>query len=149
VRLALDILSILLIGPLIGVEFAVSAFVNPVLAQVGGFGEAAGTRLFARRLGTFMPFWYALCLILLIAEGAVRRHETDFLWIAAAAVLWAIVIFITVSFLVPINNRIAAMNPDDYNSSLRTQHTRWDRLHRGRVVFLALAMASFLIGIRR
>jgi uncharacterized membrane protein len=147
-RLALDILSILLIGPLVGVEFAVSAFVSPVLAEVGGTAEARATRIFARRLGAFMPFWYALCLILLITEGIVQRHEPGLPWVAGSAMLWAAVIVITVFLLVPINNRIAAMNPDDFSAGLRAQHVRWERLHRGRIAVLALATVLFLIGVR-
>lgn len=142
----LDLVSIILIGSLIGVEFAVSAFIAPVLAALGGIGEAKATRIFARRLGAFMPFWYALCLILLIAEALLRRDEAGLVWVAAA--LWAAVIVTTVFFLVPINNRIAAMNPKAFDTSLRAEHRRWDRLHRGRVAVLALANVLFLIGIR-
>jgi len=148
VQTTLDIVSILLIGPLIGTELAVSAFINPVLEQVGGAAEAQATRIFARKLGAFMPFWYGACLFLIAALGVLRRHDGGLDWIAASAALWVLVIVFTLLFLVPINNRIAAMDPTNFNPALRRQHTLWDRLHRGRVAILALAMLFLLLGIR-
>jgi uncharacterized membrane protein len=143
----LDIVSVLLIGLLIGAELAVAAFVNPVLAQIGGAAEAQATRLFARKLGAFMPFWYGACLLLIGALGVLRRHDAGLDWIFSSAALWVLVIVLTLLFLVPINNRIAAMDPTSFSPALRRQHTRWDRLHRGRVALLALAMLFLLIGM--
>jgi uncharacterized membrane protein len=147
-ELTLDIVAIAFIGPITGVEFAVSAFINPVLARVGGNLEAQAIRQFARILGALMPFWYVICFVLLIAETMLRQHEAGFFWVAAAAVLWATLILVTILVLVPINNRVAAMDPSEFNPSLRTLHRRWDRLHRGRIAILALAMILFLYGIR-
>jgi uncharacterized membrane protein len=144
----MDIVSTVCIGLLIGTEFAVSAFINPVLTQLGGTAEGHATRLFAKKLGAFMPFWYALSLLLLIAQGVVRRHQPGFAWIVTAAILWAAVIALTILILVPINNRIAAASAEEFDSSLRAQHTRWDALHRGRVAVLLAAMILFLLAIR-
>ncbi|HEY2861818.1 MAG TPA: DUF1772 domain-containing protein [Terracidiphilus sp.] len=144
---ALNIVSTSLIGLLVGTELTVSAFINPVLVQVGGIAEAQATRLFAKRLGAFMPFWYAGCLILLIAQAVMRRGEAGGLWIEASIAVWLLVVVLTLIFLVPINNRLAKMEPEHFGDALREQHSRWDILHRGRVAMLALAMVCMLIGV--
>jgi uncharacterized membrane protein len=144
----LNLVTILSIGLLIGTELAVSAFINPVLAQLGDQAAAHATRLFAKRLGAFMPYWYGLGFLLLAAQGVAARHQTGFTWIVTASALWAAAIAFSILVLVPINNRIAAMSAETFESSLRTQHARWDALHRGRVAVLLGAMVCLLIGIR-
>jgi len=77
-----------------------------------------------------MPFWYIGTLVVLIA-GAVLSH--DVLAVAAAALMGAAVL-LTVTVLVPINNRIGAWrSDDDVNHDLAG---RWDRLHWVRVGLL-------------
>src|SRR5579872_5933028 len=50
-----DVLSIVSIGLLVGTEFAVSAFINPILAKLEPSAEAHATSLFAKKLGFVMP----------------------------------------------------------------------------------------------
>lgn len=144
----LDILTILSVGFMIGTESAVSAFVNPILGQLDAKAETAATRLFARRLGKAMPFWYVLGLLLMTLESVTRRHDAGSAWLFGASSLFVFVIAMTLIFLVPINNRIARAQEEVFSDSLKKEHRRWDRLHRGRVVLLALAMVLFLVGIR-
>jgi hypothetical protein len=54
--LALNVVTTLCIGLLIGTEFAVSAFINPILRKLDSRAQASAIRLFAKRLGTAMPF---------------------------------------------------------------------------------------------
>jgi uncharacterized membrane protein len=49
--------------------------------------------------------------------------------------------------LVPINNRLAADGPASSRKEWRADHTRWDRLHRWRIVMLAGAGACLVAGI--
>ena len=72
----LDIVTTLCIGLLIGTEFTVSAFINPILNQLDGRAQAGATRLFAKKLGTAMPFWYAASLLLQdqLSPAFVREH---------------------------------------------------------------------------
>ncbi len=144
----LDIVTTICIGLMIGTEFAVSAFVNPILRQLSGSAEAQATRLFARRLGKVMPFWYGLSLVLLIVETFVRRQHAGVSLLSAASAIWAGVIALTVLLLVPINNRIATMNSDAFTESVRREQAKWELLHRWRIFALGVAMTSFLVGIR-
>jgi uncharacterized membrane protein len=144
----LDVLSIVSIGLLVGTEFAVSAFINPILAKLEPHAEAHATSLFAQKLGRVMPFWYGLNLVLLIVEGLIHRHDSGVGWLTAAPILWTIVIVFTILILVPINNRIAAMDPKSFSGRLKQEHTTWDLLHRWRVLAVSAALISLLIGIQ-
>jgi len=64
----LHIATILCIGLLIGVEFAVSAFINPVVWKLDLAAQAEAFRLFGRRLGRAMPPWYIASLLLLVGK---------------------------------------------------------------------------------
>jgi len=132
---------------MIGTEFAVSAFINPILVKLDERAEAAATSLFAAKLGKAMPFWYAINLALLAAEAVMRRHESGSILLLVSCAVWTAVVLLTVLFLVPINNRIARMNSDSYSESARREHRLWDNLHRLRVAALAVSMICFLIGI--
>ena len=146
-REILDVTATICIGWMIGTEFAVSVFIGPVLAKLGA-AKAKATSLFAQRLGTAMPFWYALSLLFLIAETALRRHERGFTLLVLATAVWAAVIVLTIFLLVPINNRIARSESESFSENLQQEHRRWEMLHRGRVAALAVAMVCFCIGIR-
>lgn len=136
----LDIVTIVVIGLMVGTELTVSLFINPVLSQLDAAEQARGLSLFARRLGRAMPLWYALCLIFLIAETALRRSTPAFAELLAAAVLWALTIAYTILLLVPINNRIAALNMSAPLSHWINDHKRWDRLHRLRILLLLISL---------
>lgn len=145
----LDVITIMCIGLMIGTEFAVSAFVNPVLRKLDDRAQAGAIRLFARRLGMAMPFWYGCSLLLLVLETIGRRHQSGLLLLEAASGIWTAVIVLTLIFLVPINNRLARMDPGGFRGAAQMEHQRWDFLHRLRVAALSTAMVLFLMGIHR
>ncbi|HEY1499450.1 MAG TPA: DUF1772 domain-containing protein [Acidobacteriaceae bacterium] len=145
--LFLDIASIVTIGLMIGVEFAVSAFINPVLSRLDDRARLDAVRLFAARLGFAMPFWYCLGLLLLIAQTILFRHQPQFALLATADGLWIAVIVLTLVFLVPINNRMAQLSPDVPAREAFREHAKWDAMHRLRVAVLTVAMVLFLIAI--
>ena len=146
--LILGIVTTMCIGLMIGTEFAVSVFVNPILEKLGDSAQAHATRLFARKLGTVMPFWYGLNFLLLIGETITRRQHSGMTLLAAASVIWAAVIVLSLILLVPIASRIAKMDSTTFTESLRREHTIWDALHRWRVLVVSVAMVCMLIGIR-
>jgi uncharacterized membrane protein len=146
-RLSLDIVTTLCIGWLIGVELAVSVFVNPILSRLDQPARFDVTRLFAQRLGAAMPFWYVASFVLLTVEAFLRRHQPGAALLIAACAIWAAVILLTLLFLVPINNRIARNEFATSSESFLREHEKWDMRHRWRVVALAAAMACFLLAI--
>jgi uncharacterized membrane protein len=148
-RPLLDIVTTVCIGLMIGTEFAVSAFINPILRKLGAREELRAIRLFAAKLGTAMPFWYVASLLLLIAEAILRHGEAGSLLLIAAGAIWAAVIILTILFLVPINNRLARVDPDAAVEPALKEHGQWDAMHRFRVATLTAAMVCFLMAVLR
>lgn len=143
----LSIATILCIGLLIGAEFAVSVFVNPVLFKLDFAAQAEPMRLFGRRLGTAMPVWYIASLLLLLSETVIHRHGSLVVLLGVAVALWVAAIALSLLFLVPINNRMVRMDADGWTESAQRELRKWDGLHRVRVAVLAVAMIFFLAGL--
>ena len=141
----LDIITTSCVGLLIGTELTVSVFINPILWKLDSVAQMSAVRMFAKRLGSAMPFWYAASLALLIAETIVRRHEASLGLLMIACAIWAAVIVVTLLFLVPINNRLAQVGAKSVAAVAQQQHKRWDTMHRYRVAALGVAMLCFLM----
>jgi uncharacterized membrane protein len=144
--LFLDVLTILCTGLMIGNELAVSLFVNPVVWQLEDRSQARALSLFAGTLGKVMPFWYAWCLLLMIAETYLRRHQPGMTLLLIAVVIWIAIIIYTITTLLPINNRIARLG-DSLPGGWRQEHKRWDTYHRWRILSLVIAMVCLVLGI--
>ncbi len=145
----LDIVTTVCIGLLIGTEFTVSVFINPILERFDTGARMKAISLFAKRLGTAMPFWYALSFLLLLAEALLRRHTDGVSLLTTASALWLAIIVLTLVFLVPINNRMMRLDSTSSAETSLQQHKIWDLLHRGRVAVLAAAMVCFLLAVLR
>jgi hypothetical protein len=141
---SIDALAVVVTGLMVGVELAVAVFFNPLIARLPDDGFRAARGSAARALGTTMPFWYAIVL-LLVASLAVQERGEERDWLCGvAAGLMAVAILLTVTMLVPLNNRIAKWPRTGELS--RELAGRWDRRHRARVilllaVFVLLALA--------
>jgi uncharacterized membrane protein len=136
----LDTITITIAGLMVGNELALSAFVNPAVWQLETGPQARALSLLARSLGRVMPFWYCLCLALLVLESFLYRDQAAFGPLLTATLIWASVIVYTVLILVPINNRIAALNPSEPAPGWKHNHKKWDYLHRVRILLLAAAV---------
>jgi hypothetical protein len=134
------IVALVLSGPLVGVELGVAAFTNPLVATLPDepyrMFRSGGSRL----LGALMPIWYIGTLVVLIAGAIVSRNV---LTIGAVAVM-AVAILLSVTALVPINNRIGRWrSEEDVDRNLAA---RWDRLHWVRVGLLVAMFVALAIG---
>ncbi|HEY8997437.1 MAG TPA: DUF1772 domain-containing protein [Edaphobacter sp.] len=136
----LDITTITIIGLMVGNELTVSLFINPVMRQLDPATQARPLSLFAALLGRVMPFWYILCLALLLTEAVLRHSTSAFPGLLAATGLWIATILYTVLFLVPINNRIAALQSAHPIADWIPQHERWNRLHIFRIATILIAL---------
>ncbi|MGB3477072.1 MAG: DUF1772 domain-containing protein [Mycobacterium sp.] len=138
-----EILALVVVGTLVGSEFAVAAFFRPILGRLpdDAFWAARGDG--AGLLGKVMPFWYLASFALLLGVAAVAGSQR---WlIGAGAILMVAVVLLSVVVLVPINNKIAAWRAPDEGS--RVLAARWDRLHWLRVAMLAVIFVLLAIGV--
>lgn len=132
-----QILTVIVVGTLVGVEFGVAAFMNPILERLPDDAYRQARATGSRLLGTVMPFWYIAAAALLVGDAVLGRAP---LAIAAVAVMGAVMV-LTLTTLVPINNRVAAWagaGPDEAPTNRALAH-RWDRLHWLRVALLLVA----------
>ncbi|HEY4702598.1 MAG TPA: DUF1772 domain-containing protein [Streptosporangiaceae bacterium] len=146
---ALAVVTTTVVGIMVGVEFAVAVFVNPMLLQLA-VGPAQQARAWGGRvLGRVMPFWYFASLILTAGLAAASWNRAGSGPAAgaaiAAAALLAVSVVMSITLLVPINNRSVTWTADDHPADWREQQQRWDRLHYLRVAILVAAFVLALV----
>jgi uncharacterized membrane protein len=140
----LKLAAIFIGGTMVGNEFAVAVFFHPRISRLDDATHVRAVQTLALALGTVMPFWYALTLILSLAVTFVSCPEgTSARTLALiASALFAGSVVYSVLGPVPINNKVAKWHPDSLPSNWRKLRERWDRLHAFRVVIL---MVAFLL----
>ncbi|MBV8551147.1 MAG: DUF1772 domain-containing protein [Acidobacteriaceae bacterium] len=147
--IAIKLLTLLVAGSLAGNELAVAAFIHPVFYSVPDGAHAIVVKPLAKRLGTFMPFWYGASLLLALVELVTLRSSPQAAWwlCCAAAVLLAIIIVLTILLAVPINNRIAAMDVERVPSDWLSMRRRWDGYHQIRVTLLFVVLILLILAV--
>src|SRR6202020_1001415 len=147
--LTYDIATAAVTGMMAGNEFSVAAFIHPQIRKLRDTTHAQIAAPLAGALGKAMPLWYSVALLLIL--GAAFEHRPlstgPGLFLISAAALWAITILFTVTMLVPLNNRIAKMNPTQPYDCWLQDRCRWDKLHQVRVILLAMAFLLLLTGL--
>lgn len=138
------ILAVSVAGTLAGSEFAVAAFLHPIVGRLSDDAFRAARSDAARLLGRVMPFWYMASAALLVAAAAAVAGPQRWL-IGTGAGLMALIVLMTVTIMVPINNRIAAWRTTGEVS--RPLAARWDRLHWSRVAMLAALFVLLVAGV--
>ena len=139
---ALEVITTVVVGLMVGVEFAVAFIMNRILDALpedsGQLGHAHGGRM----LGTLMPFWYIGSLVL-IAIWAVAgwQHDGAGLVVTAAGLL-IVSVLMSVLLLVPINNRNRTWTPETRPADWKQQLNRWLRYH---YIRLAVILAAFTL----
>jgi hypothetical protein len=142
---ALAVIAATVVGIMVGVEFAVAVFINPMLLRLPAGPSLAARADGGRVLGRVMPFWYFASLILTAGLAAATWGEAAAGAAIAAAALLAVSVVMSITLLVPINNRSVTWTADDHPSDWREQHQRWDRLHYARVAILVAAFVLTLV----
>ena len=139
---ALAIVTATVVGTMVGVEFAVAVFVNPILLRLPAGPSLEARADGARVLGRVMPFWYFGSLILTAVLAVATWGESAAGAAIAGAGLLAVSVVMSIALLVPINNRSASWTADRHPADWREQQQRWDRLHYARV---AIIVAAFVL----
>ncbi|WP_344418903.1 DUF1772 domain-containing protein [Pseudonocardia ailaonensis] len=145
--LVLGIVTVVVVGLLVGVEFAVAAFVNPIFAGLPGDGGLRGRTAGAQLLGRVMPFWYIGSLLLAAGWAALAWGGAAAPLVILAAALLVVSVLMSVTLLVPINDRVRTWAAGEPPADWKEQVRRWDRLHHLRVsvivaAFVLLAVAG-------
>jgi hypothetical protein len=138
----LAVITVTVIGLMVGVEFAVAFVINPILLRLPADASLAGRADGGRMLGRAMPFWYIGSLILTGALAVIAWGTPTAATALVAAGLLAISVIMSIALLVPINNRSKTWTAESHPDDWREQQQRWDRLHYARI---AVIVAAFVL----
>lgn len=136
--------TVFFVVTLVGVEFSVSAFVNPAAWRLDARSQLTMLSRFALVLGKVMPVWYPVSTVLLGVETWLYWNTPERTVLLAAAALWALTSVTSIFVLVPLNSRVA-QGAADWQGA----HRVWDRRHRVRIAALATAAVLFLYAVVR
>ncbi|WP_154792262.1 DUF1772 domain-containing protein [Occultella kanbiaonis] len=141
----LPVVAVVVTGLMVGVEASVAFVINPITDRLpenaGLLARADGGRM----LGRLMPFWYFGSLLLTAATALLLPEAAIAAWIAAALLTLSVIISITL--LVPINNRSKTWTPETAPADWREQVGRWDALHYLRVAIIVAAFTLLTVAV--
>ena len=138
----LEVVTTVVVGLMVGVEFSVAFVINPILNALpensGQLGRAHGGRM----LGAVMPFWYIGSLVLSAVWAVAGWHHPGAGLVVIAGALLILSVIMSLLLLVPINNQGKTWTPENRPEDWKEQMNRWDRFHYIRV---AVIIAAFTL----
>ncbi|MEV0116123.1 anthrone oxygenase family protein [Streptomyces sp. NPDC050844] len=139
----LAVVAVVVVGLMVGVEFAVAAFVNPIFDRLPNDGGLAARSDGARVLGRVMPFWYICSVVIGVVWAALAWGDDGTTLVTAGTALLVVSVVMSVLLLVPINSRVATWSKEGAPADWKQQVGKWDRFHYVRVGIIVLAFALF------
>ena len=139
---ALEVLTTVAVGVMVGVEFSVAFVMNPIFNALPEDSDQLARAHGGRMLGAVMPFWYIGSLLLVGIWAAAGRHHPGTALVVTAAALLILSVIMSLLLLVPINNRNKTWTPQNRPADWKQQMNRWDRYHYIRV---AVIIAAFTL----
>ncbi|MCX5254865.1 DUF1772 domain-containing protein [Streptomyces canus] len=138
---ALGIVTTVVVGLMVGVEFSVAFIMNRILNALPEDSAQLGHAHGGRMLGTLMPFWYIGSLVLSAIWAAAGWDHQGAGLVATAAGLLIVSVVMSMLLLVPINNRNKTWTPENRPADWKEQLHRWERYHYLRVAVIIAAFA--------
>lgn len=138
---ALEVLTIVVVGLMVGVEFAVAFVLNPILNALPDDSTQLGHAHGGRMLGALMPFWYIGSLVLSAVWAVAGWHHRGADLVVIAAALLIVSVIMSMLLLVPINNRNKTWTTENRPADWKQQLNRWNRFHYARVAVIVAAFA--------
>ncbi|WP_042398458.1 DUF1772 domain-containing protein [Streptacidiphilus carbonis] len=139
---ALEVITTVVVGLMVGVEFSVLFVIDPILNALPEDSKQAGHAHGGRMLGAVMPFWYIGSLILAALWAVTGWHHHGTSLVVTAAALLIVSVIMSILLLVPINNRNKTWTPENRPADWQEQLNRWNRFHYARV---AVIIAAFTL----
>ncbi|MEU9379111.1 DUF1772 domain-containing protein [Streptomyces sp. NPDC048255] len=144
---ALEVVTTVVVGLMVGVEFSVLFIMNRILDALpedsGQLGHAHGGRM----LGALMPFWYTGSLVLSAIWAVAGRHHHGAGLVVIAAGLLILSVVMSILLLVPINNRNKTWTPENRPADWKEQLHRWNRYHYVRVAVIVTAFTLLVAAL--
>lgn len=144
--ISLAVLALVVTGTMVGVELCVATLLHPMFDRLPHDAGLLGRADAARVLGRIMPWWYAASIVLSVLLAVLARGSVWTWATATAAALLAVGVLMSVTLLVPLNNRVRTWTPGHAPHDWRDQLRRWDRLHYVRLVVITGGFACLSLG---
>ncbi|MFZ0882753.1 MAG: hypothetical protein WAN14_05105 [Candidatus Acidiferrales bacterium] len=126
--------TVFFVVTLLGVEFSVSAFVNPASWRLEPEAHLKFLGSSAFVGGRVMPTWYSLCTVLLGIQTWLHWHAPGRELLFTADAIWVLISLLSIFVLVPLYNRLLEGVAD-----WQRIHRTWDKVHRVRIAAVAIA----------
>lgn len=147
----LFLLALLLnVALLTGNEFAVAALIHPSLSRADHRANLPTIQHFAQLYGDVMPVWMGVTTAchLLVCAIAWFNAPPALPWLAAAAIIWVVVIPFSLIFPVPLNNQVKHWDLNNLPTNWQQIRQRWDLYNWIRVLLLMTAFVLLAIGLK-
>jgi uncharacterized membrane protein len=129
-----NVVTLFVVLTLLGVEFSVSAFVNPAASRLEPESHLKMLSHSALVLGKVMPVWYSFSTLLLGIQTWLSWYTPGRAILLAADAIWVLISVASIFVLVPLASRVAEGAAD-----WQRIHRIWDRRHRVRIAAVAIA----------
>lgn len=146
---ALEVVTTVVVGLMVGVEFSVAFVINRILGALPGDADQLGRSHGGRMLGAVMPVWYIGSLVLAAVWAVAGWHHPGTGLVVTAAGLLIVSVVMSLLLLVPINNRNKTWTPENRPEDWKEQMNRWDRWHYVRVAILIGAFTLLVAALAR
>jgi uncharacterized membrane protein len=138
---ALQAVTAVTVGLMVGVEFSVAFVLNRILDALPGDSGQLGRAHGGRMLGAVMPVWYITSLVLVAIWAIAGWHHHGSSLVVTAGALLILSVIMSLLLLVPINNQGKTWTPENRPADWKQQMNRWDRFHYVRVAVIVAAFA--------
>jgi uncharacterized membrane protein len=127
-----NMVTLFVVLTLVGVEFSVSAFMNPAASRLEPESQLKMLSRSALVLGKVMPVWYTVSTLFI--QTWLCWHTPGRVILLIADAIWVLISVASIFVLVPLASRVAE-GAADWQRIYRI----WDRRHRVRIAALATA----------
>ncbi|MFI1285735.1 MULTISPECIES: DUF1772 domain-containing protein [unclassified Streptomyces] len=143
----LEVVTTVVVGLMVGVEFSVAFIMNRILDALPEDSRQLGHAHGGRMLGALMPVWYMGSLVLSAIWAIAGWHHHGAGLVVTAAGLLIVSVVMSVLLLVPINNRNKTWTPENRPADWKEQLHRWNRYHYIRVAVIVAAFTLLVVAL--
>ncbi|WP_327659377.1 MULTISPECIES: DUF1772 domain-containing protein [unclassified Streptomyces] len=144
---ALEVITTVVLGVMVGVEFSVAFVMNRIFSGLPDDANQQARSHGGRMLGAVMPFWYFGSLVLIAIWAAATWGDGGTGLLVTAAALLVVSIVMSILLLVPINNQGKTWTAENRPADWKQQMSRWDRYHYVRVAVIVAAFAVLVTAL--
>ncbi|MFJ7086487.1 anthrone oxygenase family protein [Streptomyces griseus] len=144
---ALEIVTTVIVGLLVGVEFSVAFVINRILNALPDDSTQLGRSHGGRMLGAVMPFWYIGSMVLSAIWAIAGWGKEGIGLVVTAGGLLLVSVVMSILLLVPINNLGKTWTPENRPADWKEQMNSWDRYHYIRVAVLIAAFTLLVAAL--